>query len=277
MCYKMNEINEFIKKYKYNVDRKYLELLWPLYGKENSGWIEITDDMISSFGYKGKGKNIRHIRTNLFRFIQNKFNENQDYKFELSTCKTEKETSNDKKENRGGHNKKTLYMKKKAFKTLLLSVNTYQKDRSIEYFISIETLFHDFYKAKCKNYEHELNQLKQLEHVVKHTREQDDKYRYDASKNIGHVYFIYEENDYSCFKIGFTTKTVIERLKQLQTGNRRKLLIYETIKTYNPKLLEYSIHLFLRKHRIYNSEWFNICCNTLDRLIHNIRNFNVNC
>ncbi|AOM63487.1 hypothetical protein [Heterosigma akashiwo virus 01] len=142
----------------------------------------------------------------------------------------------------GGHNKIIYQMHIVAFKQLLM-----KKDKRLrEYFANIETLFHDFYKAKCKNYEHELNQLKQLEHVVKHTREQDDKYRYDASKNIGHVYFIYEENDYSCFKIGFTTKTVIERLKQLQTGNRRKLLIYETIKTYNPKLLEYSIHLFLR-------------------------------
>jgi hypothetical protein len=43
----MNEINEFIKKYEYNVDRKYLELLWPLYGKDrNSKWVDITDEII---------------------------------------------------------------------------------------------------------------------------------------------------------------------------------------------------------------------------------------
>lgn len=256
----MNEFNIFIQKNNYNIDDKYLDFLWNSYYKNNTKWITIDDEMIKYItGFIGdvKSREFYNKKKDLKTYIHRNYIENEDY--------VEKKSQDIKQH--GGQNKKYISMHIDAFKGLLM-----KRDKRIrEYFSQIEHLLYKFYRTKCDNYEKELNELRNMNHIKIFTSEQDKKHvMLDCNINIGYVYFIYEENNYKYFKIGFTKKTVIMRLKQLQTGNRRKLYIYEIIKTYNPRLLEYSLHLILRKYRIDKTEWFNINCDVINNLITNM-------
>lgn len=107
---------------------------------------------------------------------------------------------------------------------------------------------------------------------------------------MSYVYFIYEqptspdENDLelsriiyqypllftNVFKIGESTNP-LKRLKTLQTGNKRTLFIYKTIKCPNKtvsKQLERWLHLILKEKR-QGGEWFKITFEEID-ILHSI-------
>lgn len=69
---------------------------------------------------------------------------------------------------------------------------------------------------------------------------------------MGYVYFI---TDGINIKIGFTSKPIIKRLKQLQTGHDKQLYILGYIQ--GDKNVETDLHKRFHKERIrYNGEWF---------------------
>lgn len=72
------------------------------------------------------------------------------------------------------------------------------------------------------------------------------------------VYLIGERNNPNMFKIGSTRKkNIIERLKQLQTGNPEELYIKEYFETSKPFLLENMLHRHYFKENTFN-EWFEL-------------------
>ena len=69
---------------------------------------------------------------------------------------------------------------------------------------------------------------------------------------LGYVYFI---TDGINIKIGFTSKSIKKRLKQLQTGNDKPLYILGYIS--GTKETESNLHKLFHQERIrYNGEWF---------------------
>ena len=92
----------------------------------------------------------------------------------------------------------------------------------------------------------------------------------------GYVYFIHEIGNLSCFKIGSSLHPE-KRIKALNTGNKRKLLIYKTIecKAVERNTLERNIHIEFANSRINNgggTEWFNIDKNTIDDIYKKYQN-----
>ena len=72
------------------------------------------------------------------------------------------------------------------------------------------------------------------------------------------VYLIGERSNPNLFKIGSTRKkNIIERLKQLQTGNPKELYIKDYFETSKPFLLENMLHRHYFKDNTFN-EWFEL-------------------
>ena len=72
------------------------------------------------------------------------------------------------------------------------------------------------------------------------------------------VYLIGERSNPNQFKIGSTRKkNIIERLKQLQTGNPEELYIKDYFETSKPFLLENMLHRHYFKDNTFN-EWFEL-------------------
>lgn len=72
------------------------------------------------------------------------------------------------------------------------------------------------------------------------------------------VYLIGERSNPNMFKIGSTRKkNILERLKQLQTGNPEELYIKDYFETSKPFLLENMLHRHYFKDNAFN-EWFEL-------------------
>lgn len=78
-----------------------------------------------------------------------------------------------------------------------------------------------------------------------------------------YVYFIYNESTKN-YKIG-KTKSLGDRIKQLQTGNDTKLVISRFINDENPEIEKY-LHEYFKERRILN-EWFNVNIEEIDYII----------
>ncbi len=74
----------------------------------------------------------------------------------------------------------------------------------------------------------------------------------------GYVYLLEDwRNDERAFKIGFTTKSVDNRVKQLQTGNSATIIIVSKYETNNYLKVEKKLHqLFASEHK--RGEWFSL-------------------
>lgn len=85
---------------------------------------------------------------------------------------------------------------------------------------------------------------------------------------VGKVYFIKSENS-NLIKIGLTYNDVNSRLKQIQTGNPEKLIIYRVVETFFPEKLEEYFHLYFEEYQKFG-EWFDVPQEAIDNLIDNL-------
>lgn len=74
---------------------------------------------------------------------------------------------------------------------------------------------------------------------------------------MGYVYFICEGASHKLFKIGRTVKHPSGRLRELQTGNPRKLHVYGWIFTQDHVELELWFHRHFAARRC-AGEWFKV-------------------
>ena len=88
----------------------------------------------------------------------------------------------------------------------------------------------------------------------------------DENRENTIVFFIQEEGDNTCFKIGITAKDVKERIAQLQTGNRRPLKIYRSIACSDHRRLETYLHDIFDSRQTHG-EWYNIAADEVDPLV----------
>ncbi len=74
----------------------------------------------------------------------------------------------------------------------------------------------------------------------------------------GFVYLLEEyRNEEIAFKIGFTTKSVESRVKQLQTGNSSEIVIVSSFKTKHYLKVEKILHNKFNTERK-RGEWFDL-------------------
>ena len=78
------------------------------------------------------------------------------------------------------------------------------------------------------------------------------------------LYFIHEKGDLTQFKIGFTTN-LEQRLRELQTGNPRDLVIYKTIINSSKKKEKQMQDYFASYH--IKGEWYRITCEMIDAVL----------
>ena len=151
---------------------------------------------------------------------------------------------------------------------LCMMANTIHGRQIKKYYIELEKLViqylnyqTNFYKKKYKNI---LKEIKNYEHIKLFSKKkylERIKYNEDQKNRIGFVYFINEGNNYDYFKIG-CTYNLEDRLKSLQTGNRRKLKIYKSIKVTNIFEKEKELHNKFKSKKILN-EWYKIDINDI--------------
>ena len=143
--------------------------------------------------------------------------------------------------------------------------------RILEHFYYIYDLLFKYYEYQSiqlkLEYTTEINKIKNIDYIKNYTTKQDIKYKILEEKNeFGFVYFIYEKDDINYFKIGFTTNDLDSRLSNLQSGNRRILQIYKSIKCKNSNELESIIHTHFKNHKLIN-EWYKITMGNIDNYI----------
>ena len=80
------------------------------------------------------------------------------------------------------------------------------------------------------------------------------------------MYFIHEDQKFTRFKIGYTEKSVVERLSALQIGNPDLLAVYRTIENVSQST-ELQFYHFFRKYHI-RGEWFAITPHMIEDAIH---------
>lgn len=85
----------------------------------------------------------------------------------------------------------------------------------------------------------------------------------------GFLYFI-GEMDTTKVKIGVTSKTVIERIKELNTGNSGELIEIATFRTIDMYMAEKVVHEQLSEYR-YKGEWFNLSPEILRYVLNDLR------
>lgn len=77
------------------------------------------------------------------------------------------------------------------------------------------------------------------------------------------VYFIHEDGNIDCFKIGKTSMHPADRCAQLQTGNPRKLVIYRWIELENHSQVEEYLHAKYAPVHV-RGEWFHVSKDIID-------------
>lgn len=90
--------------------------------------------------------------------------------------------------------------------------------------------------------------------------------------NSGIIYFLYEDEITDMFKIGMTTRSVKQRIRNLQTGNSKNIREYTSLKCDDVRFAETFIHkMFQSKRHI--GEWFRIDKTEIDQLVRFINGF----
>ncbi len=140
-------------------------------------------------------------------------------------------------------------------------------DRYLEYIERMGMVMVTYYAQRPS----EMKELMDRESNVEYTEEQNNKYKQPRKVDLhdGSVYFIHEavegDQPVEYYKIGKACD-VEERIATLQTGNRRKLILYATIKSKKVFELEHTIHVEMAAHRD-QGEWFKITKEEVDRLV----------
>ena len=107
--------------------------------------------------------------------------------------------------------------------------------------------------------------MKQIEELDMVIMEKDREISKLKSIINGSIYFIVEEPFDNKVKIGMA-KNPAKRLKQLQTGNPSKLVLYHVIESADYKVLERTMHDICKDLRAHG-EWFEMNQSELDSIL----------
>ena len=227
-------------------------------------WFEVTDDVIEKIGFRGDNKKC-HPRTNLFECIKKNFNENIDYIFAP--------INSGAIIGRGGHNKKTLHMKRDSFKKLLMKVNTKNSDQIYDYLIAFKNHVIKYmrYQSECKIYEVTEQNKKFTEIINEQSRSsttpntlniiQENMLRNVQEQNEIYIMTSTELAQECIFKVGKSTNS-FARPQTMNTSHLRtesELYVAHVAKNYDNKNCENHLHSILSCFRVRREREFFQC------------------
>ncbi|KAJ3079997.1 hypothetical protein HK102_003381, partial [Quaeritorhiza haematococci] len=168
-----------------------------------------------------------------------------------------------KQTGRGGHNKETILLTPDTFKDLCMLADTAEGSEVREYFRTMEDIVKDYLlmQAAFDKQQNQL-QLEQQTHLLEQQaaetralqlqlRAKDDELQkyvnktYEEIETTGFVYLIKTDGG---FKVG-RTKTIEQRLGELQTSNANDVEVLLKFPTSDPVLLEHVVHKVLDPYR----------------------------
>ena len=256
---------KFVEITKIPIDKIWINDFWKIIDNE---WILIDERRINQLGYKMSIDKYSAIR----KLLKKHFIENEDYRISRKELAENIEKSNEKpnKKQNGGQNRKMYDVTAETFKIMLMKANTDRAREIRSYFIVVEKLFLAYFEFQCLvknyNYEKQIEELTKLQHIKVFSRNNEfQRIENKLKQDIGVVYFIRESKS-KYYKVGFTYH-LAERIEQLQTGNRKDLLVYKYFICHSPSLLETIIHKDLKEYNI-KGEWFKLEKSFINSIIH---------
>ena len=219
---------EFFMETEFDLNMHFTSTFWFTLNQLNDNdWFEVTDDIIEKIGFKGDIKKSNQ-RTHLFECIKKHFIENVDYTLSIDETII--------KSGRGGHNKKTLHMKRDTFKKLLLKVNTKNSDQIFDFLISFEkhVIKYIRYQRECLTYQsmQEIKQHSQTATVSTLNVVQENMLRNILEQEEIYIMTSIELAQDFIFKVG-RSKNSFTRLQTMNTGLKVNytLLMYQNAMT----------------------------------------------
>lgn len=88
----------------------------------------------------------------------------------------------------------------------------------------------------------------------------------------GYVYLIQDLDKENSYKIGYTTRDINKRMKELQTGTSSELYLVESYKTNYPSKIETMLHNFYNRSKIKN-EWFSLTDDEVDNFLNKCKDY----
>jgi hypothetical protein len=139
---------EFFQYKNFDTDRfnVSLEFWFQMNSMKDDEFLILTDDLINLIGFKASAQNVSHGRSHLLAFIRKHFQNGIDF---LATANSVTKNS------RGGaHTKFEIRMKKRAFKKMLIKVNTQTSDLIHDYILDFESIAVEFmrYQSDVERY-----------------------------------------------------------------------------------------------------------------------------
>lgn len=248
----LQTLREFIEEKSIAIDRDVFTQLWNII--EGPDWVPLSREFIKEHLTNEKGVD---AVTNFNRRMITRSNYvlNVDYK------QTDPPVGQ-----KFANGTKFYAVTKKTFVSLLCKAKTPTSLRYLEHFYEIQNLVVQYYKSQVPDTEKSLAELMETATIAEHTEKQREKYAELESKElIGHVYFIHEDCDFTCFKIGYS-QDVDARMISLQTGNKNTLKCYKVVKSEDMKADEAYFHeVFANSH--VRGEWFAISPEEIDDAI----------
>ena len=248
---------EFFTETEFDANMYFTSTFWFTLNQLNDNdWFEVTDEVIQKIGFQGDIKKSNQ-RTHLFECIKKHFIENVDYTLSIDETII--------KSGRGGHNKKTLHMKRDTFKKLLLKVNTKNSDQIFDFLISFEkhVIKYIRYQRECLTYQsmQEIKQHSQTATVSTLNVVQENMLRNILEQEEIYIMTSIELAQDFIFKVG-RSKNSFTRLQTMNTGhlrNESELYIAHISKCYDNKNCENHLHSLLAQFRVRQEREFFQC------------------
>ena len=154
---------------------------------------------------------------------------NKDYKILLT------QSGEQKKDNRGGHNKEIIMLNIETFKKFCLKAGTKKADEVHDYFIKLENIMFEITKEECNELKQQLQQIehiknKEMEEKINRQKEIDrEKYLLNQFAHIGNIIYIIKvkscENGIYIVKIGESRKGIQNRYAEHKSKYEECILL----------------------------------------------------
>jgi hypothetical protein len=136
-----------------------------------------------------------------------------------------------KKDNRGGHNKEIIMLNIDTFKKFCLKACTKKADEIHDYFIKLENIMFEITKEECDELKNQLQQIENIKNkeIIKEKEFERERLLLTQYANIGSIIYIIKvksnDNGTYIIKLGHSTKGIKDRYQECKAKHNNILLL----------------------------------------------------
>ena len=136
-----------------------------------------------------------------------------------------------KKDNRGGHNKEIIMLNIDTFKKFCLKACTKKADEVHDYFIKLENIMFEITKEECDELKNQLQQIENIKNkeIIKEKEFERERLLLTQYANIGSIIYIIKvksnDNGTYIIKLGHSTKGIKDRYQECKAKHNNILLL----------------------------------------------------